>query len=257
MRARSALPGAIAGTITAILTAGLGAPAAQAVPAPPAPAPAVTVGPGSAISIAKKENPDGTVDASRCTLGFIAVRPDGSRVGLIAGHCGTTGQRIGVPAPGKPNTIREIGRVANSSNPPTRVNPDTGKRGPADPSAPDWAVLEFRPNVTTTAGKGAVQPRSVGIARAGDRVCQQGVTTGWRCGVVIKADARQIATDIASRQGDSGGPLIRLSDGAALGIVSSILTGDPAVARTYYWTVSDSLARAGGLTLATVGPARI
>lgn len=255
MRARSARRGGtVAASALALLGTALGAPAAHAAPAP---TPSITVAPGAAIDIAEKQNRDGTVMASQCTLGFIAIRPDGSRVGLTAGHCGKTGQAIGVPAPGRPDTIREIGRVAKSSNPPTRVNPETGNAGPEDPGAPDWAILEFRPTVKTTAGRGFVQPKSVGIARQGDRVCQQGVTTGWSCGVVLEADAQQILTDIRSRQGDSGGPLIRLSDGAALGIISTGPGDNDPLARTVYWTVKDALAKAGGLRLATVGPARV
>ncbi|WP_081586049.1 S1 family peptidase [Tsukamurella sp. 1534] len=240
---------AIAG-IAAIAGGVVAAPTATAAPA------SVTVAPGSEIAVVQEKTADGRVMASKCTVGFIAVRPDGRRVAMTAGHCGKAGQDVGVPAPGRPNTLQRVGVVAQSSNPPTRIDPETGSAGPADPLAPDWAVVDLQRGTPTAASRGPVQPTRVGVARVGDRVCQQGVTSGWKCGKVRAASATQIHTDIGARQGDSGGPLVRLSDGAALGLTSAGNRDDEPGAGprvTIYWSIKDALARAGGLKLATAG----
>ncbi|ADG77172.1 Peptidase S1 and S6 chymotrypsin/Hap OS=Tsukamurella paurometabola (strain ATCC 8368 / DSM /CCUG 35730 / CIP 100753 / JCM 10117 / KCTC 9821 / NBRC 16120/ NCIMB 702349 / NCTC 13040) OX=521096 GN=Tpau_0531 PE=4 SV=1 [Tsukamurella paurometabola] len=193
--------------------------------------------------------------ASTCTVAFVAERPDGRRVALTAGHCGKRGQAVGAPVPGKPDALVRVGTFAQSSNPPARTTPE-GYVLPEDLTAPDWGVIDLRPTTKSAAERGPVRPTRVGEARVGDRVCQQGVTSGWRCGVVRVVSPTQISTDITSRPGDSGGPLIRLSDGAALGIVSGGTAAEAPrdVPRmTFYWSLRDALAQGGGLRLVTAG----
>lgn len=240
----------------AAMVGGVAAPSAMAAPAPgPVRVAAPVVGPGSEIGVVQERSADGRVLASTCTLGFIAERPDGRRVGLTAGHCGKRGQAVGAPVPGRPDALVRVGTVAQSSNPPARKNPE-GYVLPEDLGAPDWAVIDLAPQTKSTANRGPVRPTRVGDARVGDRVCQQGVTSGWRCGVVKGVSPTQIRTDIDGAPGDSGGPLVRLSDGAALGLVSGGTAKEAPrdVPRmTFYWSLRDALAQGGGLRLVTVG----
>lgn len=217
--------------------------------AAPAPAPGSArvampvVGPGSEIGVVQERRADGRVRASDCTVGFVAERPDGRRVAVTAGHCGRRGQLVGAPTPGRAGALRQVGVVSQSSNPPEN-----------DFTSPDWAVVDLLPSVPTVSTRGPVRQSVVGDARVGDRVCQQGISSGWRCGVVRAVTPNRILTDIKSRPGDSGGPLMRLSDGAAVGIATEA-TDDrvPATRQaTMYVSLRDVLARAGGgLRLAT------
>lgn len=234
--------------------------------AAPAPSPGGTrvsvpvIGPGSEIGIVQERRGADRVRAGKCTVGFVADRPDGRRVLLTAGHCGKPGQLVGVPIRSRgENGLVRVGTVAQSSTPPTRINPESGRAMPANPTAPDWAVIELQRGVKVSPSRGAVRPARVGDARVGDKVCQQGATSGWRCGSVLALRGPQILTSVDSDPGDSGGPLIRLADGAALGIVSTS-TSENAPAGTpktsTYWSVRDAFARAGGLRLAVGGPAQ-
>lgn len=219
------------------------------------------IGPGSEIGVVQERRGGDRVRAGKCTVGFVADRPDGRRVLLTAGHCGKPGQLVGVPVrgPGGEQALVRIGTVEQSSTPPTKINPKSGRAMPANPTAPDWAVIDLQRGVKVSPNRGAVRPTRVGDARVGDKVCQQGATSGRRCGSVLALRGPQILTSIDSDPGDSGGPLIRLADGAALGVVSSS-TSDSAPAgtakTTIYWSVRDALARAGGLRLTTGAPAQ-
>lgn len=240
----------------AAVVGGVGLPSASAAPVPvPGRVAAPVLGPGSEIDVVQERGADGRLLASSCTVGFIAERPDGRRVALTAGHCGKRGQAVGAPVAGRPDALVRVGTVAQSSNPPARKTRD-GYVLPEDLSAPDWAVIDLAPKTRSTASRGPVRPTRVGDARVGDRVCQQGVTTGWRCGVVRAVSPTQIRTDIDGAEGDSGGPLIRPSDGAALGLITGGTAKEAPrdVPRmSFYWSLRDALARGGGLRLVTVG----
>lgn len=217
------------------------------------------IGPGSEIGVVQERRGGDRVRAGACTVGFVADRPDGRRVLLTAGHCGKPGQLVGVPVrgPGGERVLVRVGTVGQSSNPPVKIDPKTGRALVVNPTAPDWAVIDLQRGVKVSPSRGAVRPTRVGDARVGDRVCQQGSTSGWRCGSVLALRGPQILASVDADPGDSGGPLIRLSDGAALGVTSSSTSesAPKSVARTtVYWSVRDAFARAGGLRLAT-GPA--
>lgn len=258
---------ALAAVSASAVLAGAAAPGAAFAAPAPAPAPGGTridvpvIGPGSEIGIVTERRAGNKVMTGKCTAGFVAERADGRRVLLTAGHCGKPGQLVGVPVrtPGGKNALVRIGTVGQSSTPPVKIDRATGRSMPAVPTAPDWAVIDLQRGVKVSPTRGAIRPTRVGDARVGDRVCQQGATSGWRCGSVLALRGAQILTSVDADPGDSGGPMVRLSDGAALGITSSSTTENaPAgVPRTtIYWSVRDALARAGGLRLATGAPAQ-
>ncbi|WP_019201181.1 S1 family peptidase [Tsukamurella sp. 1534] len=246
----------IAGASAAIVVLG-GAGVLPAATAAPAPAGARTalpvVGPGSEIGVVQERRANGRVRTKTCTVGFVAERPDGRRVAVTAGHCGSRGQQVGAPIPGERGALQKVGTVTQSSSPRTMKDPETGEQVLVNPQEADWAVIDLHPRIPTTSSRGPVRQTRVGVARVGERVCQQGVTLGWRCGTVLAVTPTQILADITSRPGDSGGPLVRLSDGAALGITTAGTDDDvkPGEQATIYWSVRDVFARGGGLRLAT------
>lgn len=211
--------------------------AAALVPAAAQAAPVATISPGSSVLTVSKLVGN-MADGRGCTVGFIGQRADGTRVGLYAGHCGAQGQQV--VADGK------IVGVNTGSSAPALTKTDTF----VVPDAPDWGVFTLDPKLAKAAPGGRVRPSGVGTARAGDAVCSQGVSSGWRCGSVVSVDGGYIATTIPVQTGDSGGPLIRSSDNAALGIASRAATFDGAVSRSgsLFYDLGSTL-RATGTTL--------
>ncbi|GAB3129403.1 hypothetical protein GCM10027289_11740 [Tsukamurella serpentis] len=206
----------------------------------PAPAQAATtIVPGSSVLTVSKLVGN-KADGRGCTVGFIGARPDGTRVGLYAGHCGAEGQQVVVDG-------RIVG-VNTGSSAPALTKSDTFEV----PDAPDWGVFTLDPRLATAAPGGRVRPSSVGTAKAGDQVCSQGVSSGWRCGSVVSVDGGYIATTIPVKVGDSGGPLIRTSDNAALGIASRAATfsGPVRTNGSLFYDLGATL-RATGTTLVT------
>ncbi|VDR38350.1 Trypsin [Tsukamurella paurometabola] len=243
---------AVVGAATAVVSC-MGVPGVvSAAPAPGGRSVVPVVGPGSEVGVVQEWGVGGRVRVKSCTVGVVAERPDGRRVAVTAGHCGEPGQQVGARAAGVDGFVR-VGAVAKSVAPRSRVDPKTGESYVVDALAADWAVVDLSPRVSTRVARGPVRQTVVGVARVGDRVCQQGITSGWRCGSVLAVKGALFATDIKSRPGDSGGPVMRLADGAALGIASRG-TGDDVSAGeqvTIYTGLQDVLARGGGLRLAT------
>ncbi|GAB3129312.1 hypothetical protein GCM10027289_11340 [Tsukamurella serpentis] len=231
--------------VAATAAVGVAASVLTAAPAAAAPAPKIVVGPGSPIEVVKKETPQG-IEVASCTLGVLATTPDGRRIGVTAGHCGTAGQEVAVPVPGDARTIASVGKIEKSSNP--KVSKD-GRI--SDFNAPDWATVSFKPGVPLSPSLGRVKPAKVGRAMVGDQVCRQGRTTGWQCGKVVDVAPNRVLTDLKGDHGDSGGPLVRLSDGAALGLT----TGGVELSRqsgllSEFVDLGFVFAQAGGLRLA-------
>lgn len=210
---------------------------AALVPAAAQAAPVATIVPGSSVLTVSKLVGN-TADGRGCTVGFIGQKPDGSRVGLYAGHCGAQGQQVVADG-------RIVG-VNTGSSAPELTKADMF----VVPDAPDWGVFSLDPQVAKAAPGGRVRPSGVGTARPGDQVCSQGVSSGWRCGSVVNVEGGYIATTIPVQVGDSGGPLIRTSDNAALGIASRAATFDGPLRRTgsLFYDVNAVL-RATGTTL--------
>ena len=192
---------------------------AALVPAAAQAEPVASVVPGSSVLTVTKLVGN-VADGRGCTVGFVGQRPDGTRVGLYAGHCGAQGQQVVVDG-------RIVGVNAGSSS-PRLTKSDMFEV----PDAPDWGVFTRDPKLAKATPGGRVRPTSVGTARPGDPVCSQGVSSGWRCGSVVSVDGGYIATTIPVQVGDSGGPLIRTSDNAALGIASRAATFDGPLTRS-------------------------
>lgn len=230
--------------------AALGAAASFAITAAPASAaPRIVVGPGSEIDIVQKDTPQG-IEVAACTLGVLALTPDGRRVGVTAGHCGKAGQEVAVPAPGQARALISVGKFEKSSNPPVKVI--DGQEFSTNVAHPDWGTVSFKPGVPLVNSLGRVQPKKLGKAAVGDKVCSQGRTSGWVCGTVTDVTANRFRTDLHLRSGDSGASLIRLSDGAALGIhaTGSVKPGTDGSEVSDYWDLGFVFAQAGGLRLA-------
>lgn len=230
-----------------VVTAAAGvATSALVTAAPASAAPRLVVGPGSEIDVVQKETGNG-IEVSACTLGVLALTPDGRRVGVTAGHCGRAGQVVAVPVPGRERTIASVGKIEKSSNPKIT---DDGRT--ADPNQPDWATVAFSEGVPLANGQGRVKPTKVGRAAVGDQVCRQGRTTGWQCGKVADISGNRVLVTMKGDHGDSGGPLVRLSDGAALGITSGGLDlSKDSGTQSEFFDLGFVLAQAGGLRLAT------
>ncbi|GAA1098702.1 hypothetical protein [Tsukamurella spumae] len=222
---RAAATTAVLGTV-AVLAPG----AAQAEPV-------TTIVPGSSVLTVSKLVGN-VADGRGCTVGFIGQRPDGSRVGIYAGHCGDQGQQVVVDG-------RIVG-VNTASSAPSLTKTDLF----VVPDAPDWGVFALDPKLAKAAPGGRIRPSTVGTARAGDQVCSQGISSGWRCGSVVSVDGGYIATTIPVQVGDSGGPLIRTSDNAALGIASRAATFDGPLRRngSLFYDLGSAL-RASGTSL--------
>lgn len=231
-------------------TAAVGVAASTlAVAAPASAAPRVVVGPGSEIDIVQKQTADG-IEVAACTVGVLAITPDGRRVGVTAGHCGKVGQEVTVPAPGQARALISVGRFEKSSNPPTKMV--EGREVAVDVAHPDWGTVSFKQGVPLANRLGKAAPRSLGKAKIGDKACSLGRTSGWVCGTVTDVTANRFRTDLKLRSGDSGASLIRLSDGAALGIhaTGSAEPGNDGSEVSDYWDLGFVLGQAGGLRLA-------
>ncbi|WP_019202364.1 S1 family peptidase [Tsukamurella sp. 1534] len=222
-----------------------GAAASILAVAPASAAPNITIGPGSEIDVVQKETPQG-IEVNACTLGVLALTPDGRRVGVTAGHCGKAGQEVAVPVPGQSRTIASVGSIEKSSNP---IVTDDGRM--TDANQPDWGTVSFKPGVPLVNRLGKVRPTKVGRAVVGDQVCRQGRTTGWQCGKVADVAGNRVLVNLKGDHGDSGGPLVRLSDGAALGITSGGLElSREAGTQSEFFDLGFIFAQAGGLRLA-------
>jgi hypothetical protein len=212
--------------------------------------PKVNVAPGLEIDVVQKINGDRVAASDACTLGVVAVTPDGKKVGVIAGHCGKTGEMVAARAIGVQNALVEVGRVQKSSE-PTEVTRN-GLPDLADASQPDWAVLSFLDGVPVSNTGPGVAPTAVGRARVGDPVCSVGRTSGRQCGKVIDVVGNRIQTTVSRRPGDSGSSLIRTTDGAALGIASlGQVKPVDGVDESTFWDLGFIFSQAGGLRLAT------
>lgn len=217
--------------LTALTITGAAAPAA-ALPAGQPPAPA-SIAPGSSVlTVTKIEN--GLADGNACTIGFVGQRPDGSRVGIYAGHCGKTGQQVSADGV-------VIGEVLASSAPEL-----TPERTFVNPKSADWAYFSVDPSTTRLRTGGTERPRTVAHARLGDPVCADGAKSGWRCGTVTSVADHYISTTIPAHVGDSGGALIRRTDKAALGIASRSTSVDGGASTgSVYYDLASALNTAG------------
>lgn len=152
----------------------------------------VTVTAGSTVLTVSRMR-GGVMDGGKCTVGFIGEHPDGSLVGLFAGHCGHVGQQVAASG-------RVVGTISASSGPQLTADAHF-----VNAKAPDWGMFSLDSQVAQAATGSTVRPNAVGVARPGDHVCSLGSTSGWRCGFVVEVDSDYITTTIPTKQGDSDG----------------------------------------------------
>ncbi|MDF0530884.1 S1 family peptidase [Tsukamurella sp. 8F] len=238
---------AVLGAVTIGVTA-----AAVSTVAAPASAAKVSVGPGAEIAVVAQKLGPHSANVNQCTLGFVATKPGGQKVGVTAGHCGKAGQQVAVKDLSGQAQLVVVGKVSRSTNPPTKKGAD-GRLMAGNPNIPDWATIDFVKGVPLSSSLGPVHPTKVAKAAVGDQVCHQGITTGWRCGKVVAVSGHRVLTDVILRPGDSGGPFVRKSDGAAVGIASTADKPDTSRGKEYseFIDLGFVFGQAGGLTLAS------
>lgn len=135
---------------------------------------------------------------SMCTLAVTGTDADGRKIGITAGHCGKSGDAV---------------RSADSF-----WVGDTGTVVYNAPNA-DYSVIEFGSNAELSNTYNGVTANAVGgNVSGGQKVCKNGVATGYTCGLVWTADERMTMSQVCAGRGDSGAPLI--SDGRVVGLVS-------------------------------------
>ncbi|MFF0542139.1 S1 family peptidase [Nocardia thailandica] len=166
---------AVAAAIAGVLGAGVGAGTATA-------APSVVLGAGSGIVFDNN---------SACSLTAIGTDNGGRLVGITAGHCASTGARVGAE---KALSAGVIGTVAYSD----------------DAEFLDFAVLELdREKVAPTRTIGQTTVAGIGAKPgSGATVCADGRTTGRSCGVVWGELEGTSINQYCSQPGDSGGPVV-------------------------------------------------
>ncbi|MEU8897398.1 S1 family peptidase [Nocardia sp. NPDC048505] len=123
-----------------------------------------------------------------CTLTTIGYDRARRLVGLTAGHCTEVGMVVRGERAAHDGAVGTVALVDYED---------------------DYAVIEFDPDMVRPVRQVA-DTRIDGIgapARAGDRVCKNGRTTGFDCGVVRDAHPWWFRNEAGSQSGDSGAPV--------------------------------------------------
>ncbi|GAB10703.1 putative peptidase S1 family protein [Gordonia araii NBRC 100433] len=168
---------AIVAVLAALTLGGWGSGAANAAPATP-------LGAGSGILVLKGGN-----SAAACTLTAIGRSRNGNRlIGITAGHCGVSGQRVFA------EKFQNRGQVGTITYSTTDL---------------DMAIIEFNRSVAPLRSvRGitirSIDPRPVGFPTI---MCKQGRTTGHTCGVVWASDGKAHFSQMCVIEGDSGAPV--------------------------------------------------
>lgn len=135
-----------------------------------------------------------------CTLAVAGYDRHGNKVGITAGHCGSTGAEVFSADAPKAGVMGHVVQTA----------PDL-----------DFALIQFGPKAQMTRSYNGVTLNAVGgQAAPGQQVCKKGVATGYTCGVAWDAYNSQVC----AMQGDSGAPMF--AGDRLLGVISG---GNPIV----------------------------
>ncbi|MGH3470204.1 MAG: S1 family peptidase, partial [Thermocrispum sp.] len=182
-------------------------------------------------------------DSWRCSVGFSATGPGGSKHFVTAGHC------TGAPASTAYGYNRvSMGQVGGS------VFGEAGDYGKVDVTSGEWNLR----GVVVGAG-GDVAVRGSAEAPIGADICRSGSTTGWHCGVVQQknvtvhySDGSVVGgltqTTVCAEPGDSGGSYI--SGDQAQGVTSGG-SGNCSSGGTTFFNPVNEILGAYGLSLVT------
>ncbi|MDO4911660.1 MAG: trypsin [Corynebacterium sp.] len=132
-----------------------------------------------------------------CTLAVTGLDAAGNKIGITAGHCGTTGDIVQ-----SADTWRAGGRgVVVHQN-----------------QQLDYSIIRFDKNsVISNAYNGAVVTSLGGGVGDGAVVCKQGIATGRTCGPSLTTQGQTNWSHVCAMQGDSGAGLV--DGGRLIGIV--------------------------------------
>lgn len=172
------------------------------------------ISPGTKVSIVQSKS-QGKVSIEKCTIAFSLKDKRGYSYAVMAGHCGTQGQKV-YTAPKTDNfsSASYLGRIIKTSN--ISSNPD----GDAD-----WAVVKLNKQSKVPSTMQVVKNRlDLGERPMRSPLCKVGARTGTTCGVksnqgVVasvsnpldknggKFAVRLDAIVTCALPGDSGGPV--------------------------------------------------
>ncbi|SMD24353.1 S1 family peptidase [Kibdelosporangium aridum] len=183
-----------------------------------------------------------TVGDARCSIGFSASGPGGSKHFITAGHCTASG---GVVL----NNGLEFGRVNAGT---FDTDGDFGLVDVTDPTAQAPASVDTRDG-------GPITVTGTEVAPIGASVCRSGATSGFACGEITALDetvnygegriVRGLTrTSVCAEPGDSGGPFV--SGTQAQGVTSGGI-GDCATAGTTFFQPINEAATKLGVTVVT------
>ncbi|ONI81106.1 hypothetical protein ALI144C_21385 [Actinosynnema sp. ALI-1.44] len=178
-----------------------------------------------------------TVGDFRCSIGFSATGPAGTKHFITAGHC-TAGGGV-VLSDGQ-----ELGRVDAGT---FDTDGDFGLVDVTDPAA------QATPSVDTRDG-GPITVTGTDPAPIGASVCRSGATTGFRCGEITGVDetvnygegkiVRGLTrTSVCAEPGDSGGPF--LSGTQAQGVTSGGIGDCASNGSTFFQPVVEAATKLG------------
>lgn len=171
--------------------------------------------PGMPITV---EHGDGT--ASRCTVGPLVILPEGDQAILTSGHCGENGDHVDFTVP-------------HNAIPASQLDRRVDQR--IDGILHDYGLIRVFPgSVSSMIGgryfqEGFLRMDEIDVLRrqpGGLEICSVGITSGERCGPVVKVDfaVGEIVADFDSAKGDSGGPVF-VKNGDTSALVVGILMG--------------------------------
>ncbi|WP_173131271.1 S1 family peptidase [Kibdelosporangium persicum] len=184
-----------------------------------------------------------TVGDARCSIGFSATTPAGTKHFITAGHCTAAGAVV-------LSDGLEFGRVNAGT---FDTDGDFGLVDVTDPAAGIPAS-----SVDTRDG-GPITVTGTEVAPVGASVCRSGATSGFACGEITAIDetvnygegriVRGLTrTSVCAEPGDSGGPFV--SGTQAQGVTSGGI-GDCASAGTTFFQPINEAATKLGVTVVT------
>ncbi|MBE1468494.1 S1 family peptidase [Kibdelosporangium phytohabitans] len=178
-----------------------------------------------------------TIGDSRCSIGFAATGPAGTKHFVTAGHCTAAGGLV-------LSDGLELGRVNAGT---FDTDGDFGLVDVTDPAA------QATPSVDTRDG-GPITVTGTEPAPIGASVCRSGVASGFRCGEITGIDetvnygdgkiVRGLTrTSVCAEPGDSGGPFV--SGTQAQGVTSGGIGDCASNGSTFFQPIVEAATKLG------------